>query len=379
MLKIGIIGIGNAGNQVAALAKQELAIPAIAINTSQKDLEMTGDGVKKYLIKPKSGESQGGAGKNRNVAKEYLRDSILTLLENNDIKSTINSLRVVFVVSSTGGGTGSGASLMLSTILNAQYPQCLIIPIGILPVEGEALSAQANTLEYLSELYNATGEDTAYMLYDNNASAELSTANVLKNINEEIVKDLKVLTGFFNISTPYDSIDDADMVRLISLAGRLMVTRVEGIRKDADVEDALIKGIKSSVHCEMQRDKVVKGTGVITNMDSQLQETFDTHMPKVRDFIGIPYHDFNHIGVNEVPREPNNIYLIMSGLSPVADYIDELNERIDKIRDNQKTATHELDLSRVGTLNNEIGGVDKKKKTSHSSVDLSNIFAKFNI
>ena len=34
MLEVGIIGIGNAGNQVASLAKEKLNIPVIAINSS---------------------------------------------------------------------------------------------------------------------------------------------------------------------------------------------------------------------------------------------------------------------------------------------------------------------------------------------------------
>ena len=55
MLKIGVIGIGNTGNQVAALAKERLNVPVIAINSSEKDLETVPDTIPKKLIKDKDG------------------------------------------------------------------------------------------------------------------------------------------------------------------------------------------------------------------------------------------------------------------------------------------------------------------------------------
>lgn len=37
MLNVGVIGLGNVGNQIAALAAEELKIPAMAINSSELD------------------------------------------------------------------------------------------------------------------------------------------------------------------------------------------------------------------------------------------------------------------------------------------------------------------------------------------------------
>ena len=85
MLKVGIIGLGNTGNQVAALAMKELNIPVMAINSSEKDLETIPEGVPKTLIKSADGLSQ-GAGKNRALAKSYLKDSIMTFLSSKEIR-----------------------------------------------------------------------------------------------------------------------------------------------------------------------------------------------------------------------------------------------------------------------------------------------------
>ena len=79
MLNVGVIGLGNTGNQIAALAAEELKIPAMAINSSEKDLETIANKIPKILISDTEGTSK-GAGKNRALAKSYLKDSILSII-----------------------------------------------------------------------------------------------------------------------------------------------------------------------------------------------------------------------------------------------------------------------------------------------------------
>ena len=53
MLNVGVIGLGNTGNQIASLAHTELSIPVLAVNSSEKDLETITDNIPKKLIKNK--------------------------------------------------------------------------------------------------------------------------------------------------------------------------------------------------------------------------------------------------------------------------------------------------------------------------------------
>lgn len=205
MLNVGIIGIGNAGNQVAALGAEKLQIPVIAINSSEKDLETLSAGIPKKLIKDASGLSK-GAGKDRRLAKQYLKDTILSFISGDEMKEFMKSLDFCFIISSTGGGTGSGTAPVMTTILNKTYPDVKTILIGILPVDSEALSSHVNTLEYLNELYSNLPDQT-YMLYDNDKLAGESSYHILEEVNEEIIKDIDVLRCTFNYTTKYDSID----------------------------------------------------------------------------------------------------------------------------------------------------------------------------
>lgn len=383
MLNVGVIGLGNTGNQIAALAAEELKIPAMAINSSEKDLETIANKIPKILISDTEGSSK-GAGKNRALAKTYLKDSILSIISKEDVQKFISELNVLFLVSSTGGGTGSGTALLMANILSSMFVDTHVIVVGILPVMSEALSAHVNSLEYLNELYSNL-ENQTYMLYDNDSLYNIPSYKMMDTINREVVKDIDVLRCAFNYTTKYDSIDEQDMKRLISFPGRIMVTRLEDLKeRDLDkssIEDLLISKIKNTNHVELQRDRKVTATGIIVNLSEQVFSDFDNHIPAVREFIGDPDHDFNHLAINDDRKMPNNVFLIMSGMSQVNDRIQKISDRIEEIEQKQKIREEESQLDTLGIneLSQKISSKDAKKTVDVEQVDLSNIFSKFGI
>ena len=380
MLKVGVIGIGNTGNQVATLAMNELKIPVLAINSSEKDLETVPDSVPKKLISGAKGLSQ-GAGKNRSLAKSYLKDSIMKVLSSDDINSFLNDNDIIFIISSTGGGTGSGTAPLLASIIKSAYLDTKVILIGVLPVNNEALSAHVNTLEYLTELYSVL-ENQTYMLYDNDKYAKLPSYLMMEKVNREIVEDINVIRCAYNLTTRFDSIDEQDMMRLVSFPGRIVVSRLEKIQeKDIDgksIEDMLIDNLKTNSHTELQRDRKVIASGIITNLSQTLTESFDNHIPKVREFVGDPVHDFNHIFINEDRKLPNNVFLILSGLTRVNDKINKITDRIAEIEDSQKVNDDDDVLSEIDV--NALSGMvssNDLSKTKSETVDIKGIFDKF--
>lgn len=383
MLTVGVIGLGNTGNQIAALAAEELKIPAMAINSSEKDLETIANKIPKILISDTEGSSK-GAGKNRSLAKSYLKDSILSIISKEDVQSFISDLNVLFLVSSTGGGTGSGTALLMANIISSMFVDTHVIVVGILPVMSEALSSHVNSLEYLNELYGNL-ENQTYMLYDNDSLYNIPSYKMMDTINREVVRDIDVLRCTYNYTTKYDSIDEQDMKRLISFPGRIMVTRLEDLKeRDLDkssIEDLLISKIKNTNHVELQRDRKVTATGIIVNLSEQVFNDFDNHIPAVREFIGDPDHDFNHLAINEDRKMPNNVFLIMSGMSQVNDRIQKISDRIEEIEEKQKIREEESQLDTLGIteLSQKISSKDAKKTLDTDKVDLANIFSKFGI
>ena len=330
MIRLGLIGIGNCGNQVVSLAKETKDIPGIAINTSDKDLENV-----KNLTVFKIGSSK-GAGKSRDKAKAYVKQMMKQLLSQEKFKSHIDENDVVAVVASTGGGTGSGISVMLTHLLSTMYVDKRFILVHVLPSLKESLAAQQNTIEYLKEMnnFNAT-----YMSYDNGCKEDLPSNVMMKQMNEEIVEDLAVIRGDYLLSTPFTSIDEEDLTKILEVPGRLVVHRVYDIKeKDIDkvgIEDMLIQKLSDTTYStELHNDNRVMKMGVILNVTEKLSNKIDTNFTEFKNQIGNPIEGFEHVAIIEPSMNlKNRAIVISSGLSLPEDRIEKINERIQEILD----------------------------------------------
>ena len=330
MIRLGLIGIGNCGNQVVSLAKETKDIPGIAINTSDKDLENV-----KNLTVFKIGSSK-GAGKSRDKAKAYVKQMMKQLLSQEKFKSHIDENDVVAVVASTGGGTGSGISVMLTHLLSTMYVDKRFILVHVLPSLKESLAAQQNTIEYLKEMnnFNAT-----YMSYDNGCKDGLPSNVMMKQMNEEIVEDLSVIRGDYLLNTPFTSIDEEDLTKILEVPGRLVVHRVYDIKeKDIDkvgIEDMLIQKLTDTTYStELHNDNRVMKMGVISNVTEKLSNKIDTNFTEFKNQIGNPIEGFEHVAIIEPSMNlKNRAIVISSGLSLPEDRIEKINERIQEILD----------------------------------------------
>ena len=376
MLNVSVIGLGNAGSQVAALANEKLGVPVLAINSSEKDLQTIPSSIPHFLM----GDSK-GAGKERGAAKKFLKDSVMKMINDSELEKIFRT-EILFVVSSAGGGTGSGASIMFTNILQEVYPEAKVITIGILPTLKEALSTQVNAVEYMQELYERL-DGCTYMLYDNDKLAKLPSTKMMQTINESIVNDIDVIRGTYQLPTRFSSIDEKDMGNIITTRGRIAIASLRDIKeKDLDeqtIEEMLVKEFKTNTHCELQRDKIVHRTGVISNLSEKINEKFDSHIPVVQEFIGAPVEEFEHVSINNDKHLPNNIFLIAAGLTQVNDRIHKINDRIEEINELQKQKEEDSELRALDF--DEVSSKIQRASDNKSSenVDLKSIFGKFNV
>lgn len=342
MLKVGVLGIGNAGNQVVAeTVAVDKTISVFAINSSESDLNTLPDSIPKMVI----GKGR-GSGKNRDESKKYLAAEIETVVAHEDVKNFLLPLDLLFIVSSAGGGTGSGISLMLSQILKKIYPTVFSIPVSIFPVLKESLSAHANTLEYTEELYEKIDSPT-YMMYDNEKYAHMPTNLMMEAVNKRIVRDIIVLSGFYNYTTKYASIDDHDMLNLNKTPGRTVVLSLPEFKeKDLDntsVEKLLLQDLSDGPHVNLQKDRIINRMGVIANINTYISEQFDTSGSGLQDIVGCPIENFEHLSINEDRKLPNSVYVILCGCSKVNDRIRRINDRVEEIMTLKKQTEEEDD------------------------------------
>lgn len=337
---MAIIGVGNCGGQVANLAEQKYdsIFDCIYINTSSDDLAMIKTQNSDLVYKIGGENDVEGSGKNRKKMKEYLRASFKEVLGDTRFRECIKCMKYVFIVGSTAGGTGSGSMLIITAMMRANYPAIHFIPVAVLPSDEASLGELGNTKEFLRDLYDVLGPSTSYMMYDNSQVDRngISTVEVKKRVNENIVEDLRVLSCVDNYPTPYDSIDPADMEVIITTPGRILVARInkhltEKAMEDNNIDDMLIKAIKHSCHAETDRNKRVVRWGIITYFTEPVMKLFTSQLDGLAAFLGTPVERFDHNAVNDKSDDLNFIYLIASGLPPINDRASDINSRIEAL------------------------------------------------
>ncbi len=367
MLKIAVIGIGNAGGQVANVACSR-GFNAFCINSSEKDLDIINEGIPVFLL----GNAE-GAGKDRRVAKGFVKQFYRDLLKTEDFDTFMGDMDIVFIVSSTGGGTGSGMSIILADILGKVYPNKIFINVGILPTLTDSIGAQRNTLEYMKEI-NALGK--GYMLYDNNKYKHLTPSTYMNNVNREIVDALCYLRGDYSFKTKYGMIDDADMFKLLTVPGMINVSMYEGfMEKDMDdhvmLDSYIAKIMKNNGTCQLDKDHIIKRMGVIVNLNEDLSRYYSSGMEDFKANVGEPLEVFEHYYLKDDDSIPNRVGVILSGLSIPDDRMQIIIQRIKEVEDalNRKKESSLLDsVDDMDDLHVTSIGIDRTKSNVKGDV-----------
>lgn len=384
--KVMIIGVGNCGGQVAYLAEKKYPnlIDTVYINTSDADLSMVStENTMKFKIGEK--DEVEGSGKNRTKMKEYLEADIEKILGNSQLQNLIVEKKYCFIVTSAAGGTGSGAGPVLFEFLRQMFPDTNFIIVAVLPQLQASLMEQGNALEFLTELYDVLGEETTYMIYDNETTADLPPTKALEVVNENIVEDIRIITGIDNYATPYESIDEADMESIVTSPGRLLVVRLmknltEKAMEDNNLDDMIIKAIKQSKHAETDRNKKVVRWGIITYFTDQVNKLYNPNLEGLQEFIGTPVERFNHIAINDKNESLNFLYMIASGLSPINDRVTKITERINELKSAlANDDSSKYILSGDGASYNDLMERRKAEKRAKqpSAINPSDVFKKF--
>lgn len=367
MLNIAVLGIGNAGGQVANIACAR-GFNTFCINSSEKDLDIIDENISVFLL----GNSE-GAGKDRRVAKSFVKQYYKDLLKTDDFVDFINNIDVVFIVSSTGGGTGSGMSVILADILSRVYVNKIFINIGILPTLTDSIGAQRNTLEYLKEINNL---GKGYMLYDNNKYKHLTPDVYMSKVNMEIVDALCYLRGDYSFKTKFGMIDDADMFKLLTVPGMINITYYENFM-EKDMEDKVMldafipKVMKSNGTCQIDKDRIIKRMGIIVNLTEDLSRYYSSGMEDFKSNVGEPLEVFEHYYLKEDDSVPNRLAVILSGLSIPDDRIQIIIQRIKEVEDalNKRKETSILDsIGGMDDLHVNSLGVDRTRSGEQTDV-----------
>lgn len=315
-LKIAVIGVGNGGSQ-SAISAVVRGIPAMVVNTSEKDMNdaLIGQNIKGYVI----GDGR-GSGKDRDNAMALLKSNgkagLQNLLENPYLREIVEPADIVFVTFSTGGGTGSGIGPTIANLIHRAYAQKVVIPFGILPKNAESVMAQANTIACVDDI---TKLGTPYMLADLSFYENESQELAFDKIGRYMADTMCVIRGDYLRLSTAGMADERDMLTVISEPGYMVVERVDGITDSMlagkTLQGYLVDSLKSSPACRIQKDGLLQYDMVIANVNSAVDDPVKAgDYSELNAFIGEPKASYSNFAVDDTISE-FEVACIISGCS----------------------------------------------------------------
>lgn len=369
-LKVAVIGVGNAGNQVVITAHKE-GLMVYALNTSIKDMsdEILGDTIPCFII----GTESRGAGKNRQKAHDLFMENGKDLFSERKFMSMTQSSDIVFVVFAGGGGTGSEIGPQLCKILTTMFPKKIIIPYTIAPKNNDSITAKDNTIQCIEDFKSCNGsyciDDLSYYEADPNDVA-------FSKIGRHVVDCIKVIAGAYLKMSGSQMIDENDMRTVTKEPGYMAIYILDKVT-NADLEKSsmqkqLIDKIKHSPSMMVQRDGIIKQMGVIVSCPKDMMEVTKTgDYSEIYEFLGGTVKGVFE-NYSTTTGTTGQFIVILSGMTfpinRVSQYIDAIKE-------------HEENLQRVQDINlqNEIAKFaflrsgDNSKLSSNSTASKEEI------
>lgn len=181
-MKMGFIGIGGVGGHYLKYSREK-GFRTLEINSTIEDVE---DNTYNHLI---IGESD-GTNKNRQRSKEFIKRDREIILES--IKDYFVDENLIFIISSAGGGQGSGANALINELIkNTLKKDC--ISLLYTPTIQEDYKYLSNCLEVIKELAE---NNLTYCLLRDRVDVTSIFINLFKNRTPMVTKH-----GKFNLDT----------------------------------------------------------------------------------------------------------------------------------------------------------------------------------
>lgn len=360
----GIIGVGAAGSNVAD-EFSKLGMPSLAINFSSKDLDSLEFVVEKYKL-----VGSEGVGKQRNHAVKLMNNNWESVVEFIKMNFSQPSVEIILVCFSTGGGTGSGISPLISEILQDKMPDKIIVACPILSDVNEFAGNQVNTLEALEELREL---DIAVMPIDNQSLKDehLPKNKLYQKINSKFVDLIHKIGLYTEKESKYGIVDKRDLRQLFNTRGILIISEANltDVSNFTLTTNHFTEGIqnswKKSIFTPIQYEQIIKA-GIIFDGDEKLLEYLRTD--KLFDvFANDPIELFEgfYTGGNgkviSILSGLNWIYQRIEGIDSV---IDKHKANIDKIEENSYKSRNTNKSSLFDSVAKQVDTVPKKRLVS---------------
>lgn len=339
MLNGQIIGIGAAGAKAALAALSAEVVSNISdillINSTERDIP------KEYLEQGGfalqigiNEQNMSGCGKEPAQGEKYaidaIKDGSLQKHLNKFIKPTTQK---VYIVTSTEGGTGCGATPVVASYINSQIEiddEGNTMPVHVFAFTGFEEDARGlkNTVRFFSKLSDTiTVEVIRNKKFLLETNGNFAKAEELANI--EFATRVSITLGNPIVASE-QNMDERDLIKTSTYPGYTNTEYREitdKLKNQAQFDEILQEMIDES-KCMDVNDPCQKILAVIINIPEKEKSAIDYSFKPIKDTFGEPYEIFKHIQSN--PKLATFIAFISAGMNLPIDEVKQIKDKYDE-------------------------------------------------
>lgn len=344
------VGVGEAGGKIVKeFLDTDSKYIGLFINTSSNDIDKLGDVLNVYKI-----PNARGTGRDRNKSKLYAKRHYESIIES---ILSFTSQRVINLVFSTAGGSGSGLAptiaRMLCKVIKETGIDKVVNLVAVLPSLNESKKSLSNTIECWNEVMSISKIVNNIMFIDNNNAC----GKDLNEINNEFVYLYDSVMEIPNeMSNEYSQIDETDLENVLLAKG---VSCIFNIEDGDNTENNLKIALKESIFAKI--DSFRSTHLCMAFNDADYDTIIDEFRPREEFFKGY--------------NSENNLILV-SGLRPPKEVIELI--QVDWQYKQSNSEIEEDDVEDYIVKDNTVKLVEEKKPMKKQKADRKTTRKKIN-
>ncbi len=324
MKTIGILGVGQAGGNIAEIATT-LGFQTALINTNQRDGVVNTLVEKKYFV-----PGYNGAGQDRSIGSGAFNENYREMIE--FVKGSFKNIRLLLVAFSTDGGTGSGMSPLLIKLLLDQLPGINIGAIAILPERNVLAGNRINASECIEEISKIEAISSVFLV-DNDQMRKINPQSSKQQIylssNQHVMEAINNILQVTQKSSYFGNFDEMDLMNILNTRGVTLISSatITDAKTTSDASSKIHQSWVHSIFCPVESTGVIRA-GLIYEGPENMSKLIN--VPSIFERIGEPLQLFEGTYFSET--DPT-ITTILAGLSFPARRLLTLEESLEKNKD----------------------------------------------
>lgn len=360
-----VIGCGDGGAHIAATCNEHDSENnwVVLYNTLRDTLLTLPARYRLFIEDDNEAKRIQGTGKDRDLSKQLFKDVYQSVIDTINIGlEEKKQFNYAVICTTADGGTGSGMSVVLAKLIQANYDIPVII-LGVYPAMGGDAQGYSNALMWTKDVVDS---GIPYIILDNDRPDVTDINEAQEIVNNMAAKAVCVLNGAMYNTTNIKQIDTQNLLRLThGIGGRLVIVSSDQRPTTGQTLDDYIGNlIKESC----QPDPIgCSGIGLWIKGPKELRESMNIRIPEIQKKFGMAELKFDHIEDSSLI----SISAIFTGCHEPSAREAEIRHGYDDIMDARKTATSTINdyTSGIKTGSNTV--VRGTKKRDGEGLDLS--------